>query len=112
MMGDVYSQMVEVFPSARKKELETEMPEESIPRVRSHWHDFLGAIRQRRQPSSSIPDSAANLTEIVLLGALAQRFPGETLEYDAATMTIRNHPAASAVLQDPRAGARGAAQMV
>lgn len=107
MMGDSHSSNIEVIPEPLQKEFQERLPERSIPRVRSHWHDFINAIREGRQPSSSIQDYSANLTEIVLLGALAQRFPGEVLEYDAENLRFAGHEAATAVLTDPRAGVVG-----
>lgn len=73
---------------------------------RNHWFDFIDSCLEGgdRQPTAHF-DYAGPLTEAVLLGCLASPFPGETLQWDAASLTIPNHPAAQALVKrDYRAG--------
>lgn len=107
MMGDSHSEVIRIIPETLHKEMEESFPERSIPRVRSHWHDFINAIHEGRQPSASIQEYSGALTETVLLGALAQRFPNEVLEYDAANMAFTNHAEATEVLTNPHHGVAG-----
>jgi predicted dehydrogenase len=70
-------------------------PEEKIVRVRNHAWDWLEAIRTGRQAGSNF-DYGGPLTQAALLGAIAIRFPGQTLEWDDQAMRFTNHEAANA----------------
>lgn len=71
-----------------------------------HYRNWTDAI-VANQPAASNFDVAAPLAEIVLLGTIAQRLPGQTLSYDAASMRFENNPAADALLKrEYRAGWR------
>jgi hypothetical protein len=57
------------------------------------------------EPASNFSVSA-NLTEIILLGVLAQRF-NTRIEWDAKAGRIKNHPELNAFVKEPaRAGWR------
>jgi hypothetical protein len=59
----------------------------------------------RRARTSTTFDYAGPLTEAVLLGPLATRFPGTTLEWDARKLKFRNSKEATAfVRREYRAG--------
>ena len=45
-------------------------------------------------------DYAAGLTEVVLLGALAQR-TGKTIEWDAKNMKVKGQPELDALIKEP-----------
>jgi hypothetical protein len=51
----------------------------------SHWHQFINAARGEGQTSANF-DYAGPLTEAVLLGSVASRFPHQTLEWNAAKL--------------------------
>jgi predicted dehydrogenase len=72
-------------------------PDPTIPRIpgQSHHGDWLEAVRAGRQSSSSF-DYGGPLTEIGLLGAIAIRFPGVELKWDATAMRFTNHSEANA----------------
>ena len=61
-------------------------PAEKIPRVKGHAWDWTDAIRNGR-PAGSNFDYGGPLTEIALLGIIALRFPGETLNWDGKRFT-------------------------
>ncbi len=65
---------------------------------RNHWHQWIDACRGQGEASTPF-EYAAHLTEIVLLGNVALRFPHETLEWDGARMRFPNRPEANAFLQ-------------
>jgi len=67
-------------------------PEPSIPRVRKndHHNDWLDSIAAGKKAGSDIATYGGPLTEVALLGAIAIRFPGETLEWDAKAMKVTN----------------------
>lgn len=75
-------------------------PAEKIKRVKSHAWDWLEAIRTGRQAGSNF-DYGGPLTEVALLGAIAIRFPGETLKWDARATRFTNHDAANAYVNLP-----------
>lgn len=70
-------------------------PPQSIPRVKGHFEDWLEAIRTGRQAGSDF-SYGGPLTEIGLLGAIAIRFPGQELRWDAEAMKFTNFSAANA----------------
>jgi len=49
-----------------------------------HYHQFVDACLGKGETSAPF-DYAARLTETILLGTIAGRFPGETLHWDAAS---------------------------
>jgi predicted dehydrogenase len=75
-------------------------PTEKIPRVKSHAWDWLEAIRTGRQAGSNF-DFGGPLTQAALLGAIAIRFPGQTLGWDDKAVRFTNNDAANACLHIP-----------
>ncbi|MHB8520421.1 MAG: Gfo/Idh/MocA family protein [Limisphaerales bacterium] len=70
-------------------------PAERIPRVKSHAWDWIEAIRTGRQAGSNF-GYGGPLTQAALLGAIAIRFPGQTLKWDNKKARITNNEAANA----------------
>jgi predicted dehydrogenase len=64
----------------------------------SHWHSFVEAVRGNGKPSANF-DYAGPLTETVLLGGVATRFPKTTLEWNAKKLAFKNVPAANAFVR-------------
>ncbi len=75
-------------------------PEQKIPRVRGHVWDWAEAIRTGRKAGSDF-DYGGALTLVGLLGLVALRFPGETLQWDEAANRFTNRPEANAHLSPP-----------
>jgi predicted dehydrogenase len=73
-------------------------PAEKIPRVKGHGWDWIDAIRAGRQAGSNF-DYGGPLTQVALLGLIAIRFPGQTLEWDDKAMRFTNHEAANTHLR-------------
>jgi predicted dehydrogenase len=67
-----------------------------MPQVESvsHYHEFVDAVMGKGKTSTSF-DYSGPLTESVLLGPVATRFPHVTLEWNAARLRFRNSPEAS-----------------
>lgn len=63
-----------------------------------HYLQFVEACRGNGKTSTPF-DYAGPLTESVLLGCLATRFPKTTLEWDAAALQVRNVKEASALVR-------------
>ncbi|MCP5517386.1 MAG: Gfo/Idh/MocA family oxidoreductase [Verrucomicrobiales bacterium] len=74
--------------------------EEKIPRVKNHAWDWIEAIRTGRQAGSNF-DFGGPLTQCGLLGAVAIRFPGQTLLWDNEAGAFTNHGAANAYVRTP-----------
>ena len=75
-------------------------PEPTLPRVSGHHKDWLQAIREGRQAGSNF-DYGGPLTEIALLGAIAIRFPGRKLQWDAEDMHFTNCDEANQYVNPP-----------
>jgi predicted dehydrogenase len=75
-------------------------PPQKIPRVKGHGWDWLNAIRTGGQAGSNF-DYGGPLTQAALIGAIAIRFPGQTLEWDTARMRFKNNKDADAYLNPP-----------
>jgi predicted dehydrogenase len=65
-------------------------PKETIPRIKtSHEMDWVAAIKEGRQPSSSF-DYSGPLTEMCVMGNLSLFFPGQKLLWDGEKMKVTN----------------------
>lgn len=73
-------------------------PAEKIPRVKGHVWDWAEAIRTGRKAGSDFAYGGP-LTQVGLLGLVALRFPGETLQWDDARMRFKGNKAANYYVQ-------------
>lgn len=60
----------------------------------NHWHQFIDAAKGEGKTSANF-DYAGPLTEAVLLGSVASRFPQQTLEWDTVAQKFGNVPEAN-----------------
>ena len=60
----------------------------------NHWHQFIDAILGNTKTQANF-DYAGPLTEAVLLGSVATRFPQQTLEWNAAALKFTNEASAN-----------------
>ncbi len=72
-------------------------PAKRIPRVKNHAWDWLDAIRTGRQAGSNF-GYGGPLSQAALLGAIAIRFPGQTLHWDAKAHWFTNYSEANAFI--------------
>jgi predicted dehydrogenase len=79
---------------------EAEFKGYELPKAEStnHYHQFVEAVLGNAKTGASF-DYAGPLTEAVLLGPLATRFPKTTLEWDSARLHFRNSPEATALVR-------------
>lgn len=86
-----------IIPEARMKDFKK--PDQKIPRVKGgkHQGDWLDAIRENRPAGSSFEYGGA-LSEIGLLGMIAIRRSGASLEWDNANMKFTNDDEANTFL--------------
>ena len=68
-------------------------PAATVPRSPGHHTEWLAACRGGPPALCNFTDFAAPLTEVMLLGCLAQRV-GKKIEWDAANMKAKNCPEA------------------
>ena len=64
----------------------------------NHYHQFAEAVKGHGQTSAAFSYSGP-LSETVLLGSLATRFPKTTLEWDSARLKFKNEKAANVFLK-------------
>jgi predicted dehydrogenase len=65
----------------------------------NHWHQFIEAALGNRPKADANFDYAGPLTESVLLGSVATRFPKTTLDWDAAALKFTNVAEANAFVK-------------
>ena len=74
------------------------LPQISVP-ARDHYREFVDAVLGgHKQRCSASFDYAGPLTESVIMGNVAVHFPGETLAFDARTLSFPKRREASAHL--------------
>ncbi|MCA9116597.1 MAG: Gfo/Idh/MocA family oxidoreductase [Planctomycetaceae bacterium] len=64
----------------------------------NHYHQWVDACLGKGEPSAHF-GYAGPLTEALLLGVVANRFPGQKLQWDADQLQVTNLPAASELLR-------------
>jgi len=84
------------------KDFSGELPEKTIPRVQEEdpQGEWIRAIKGEGEAPLSSFDYAADLTEMALVGVLAQRFHTK-IEYDAKNMKVTNHPDMDEYIKEP-----------
>ena len=76
-------------------------PPATIPRVAGGpFREWIRAIKQTGPEPGSNFNYAAKLTEIILIGVLAQRF-NTRIEWDAKAARVTNHPELNAFVKEP-----------
>ena len=90
-----------ILPGDLRKQWQASPPAESIPRLAGGpFREWLCAIKQSGPEPGSNFDYAARLTEIILLGVLAQRF-NTRIEWDAKAGKITNRLELNGLVKEP-----------
>jgi predicted dehydrogenase len=90
-----------ILPETVSNDWKEKPPAQSIPRVEGGpFREWLRAIKGEGPEPGSNFDYAARLTEIILLGVLAQRF-NTRIEWDANAGRITNQPELNAFVKEP-----------
>jgi len=90
-----------ILPGELRKEWQANPPPETIPRVAGGpFREWLRSIKGEGPEPGSNFDYSARLTEIILLGVLAQRF-NTRIEWDSKAGKITNHPELNAFVKEP-----------
>lgn len=94
LMHDTYGSNPRLLPKSRMESYK--QPAKTIPRIDvSHEMDWVRCCKDgKKQPSSNF-DYAGPLTETMLLGMIAPRFPGKKLLWDSANLKFTNSPEAT-----------------
>lgn len=89
-----------IVPTQLRQQWQQNPPEQTIPRVKGGpFREWLAACKGGPEPGSNF-DVSGNLTEIVLLGVLAERF-NTRIEWDSKEGKISNHPELNAFVREP-----------
>ena len=100
LMCGCYGRRPKLLPESMMKDVKK--PEPTIPRVpdgqNGHERDWVRACKDGNTSSSNF-DYAGPLSEMVLMGNLAVRFPNERLEWDGEKMQVNNHKHADAYVR-------------
>jgi predicted dehydrogenase len=90
-----------ILPNELRAEWQKNPPEETIPRVEGGpFREWMRSIKGTGPEPGSNFDYSAKLTEIILLGVIAQRF-NTRIEWDAKNARITNHPELNAFIKEP-----------
>lgn len=90
-----------ILPEQLRGEWKAKPPAQTIPRVAGGpFREWLRAIKGDGLEPGSNFGYAAKLTEIILLGVLAQRFNAR-IEWDAKAGRVTNHPELSDFVREP-----------
>jgi predicted dehydrogenase len=95
--GGTHSDTLRIIPEARMKEMAGQLPKTTAGS--EHYLNFLLACKGRESCRSSF-DVSGPLTQMFMLGVIAQRLGG-TLKFDRQTQRITNNKAADALLSPP-----------
>lgn len=94
------SSVPRIFPPEREADVLAHRPLKTLPRPKgTHFDDWFSAIRDGREAGANF-DFGAPLTEVVLLGQLAQR-TALPIRWDRAAMRAINNPEADALIRPP-----------
>jgi predicted dehydrogenase len=90
-----------ILPSDLRSQWKAVPPTQTVPRVSGGpFREWLRAIKGIGSEPGSNFSYSAKLTEIILLGVLAQRF-NTRIEWDAKNARITNHPELNAFVKEP-----------
>ena len=96
LMCGCYGKGPRLIPESAMSEFKR--PEHTIPRIEGgeggHERDWVRACKDNKAASSDF-DYAGPLSEMVLMGNLAVRFPNERLLWDGEKMQVTNHKEAN-----------------
>lgn len=100
LMCGCYGKNPRLIPESRMKDFRP--PEPSIPRIPhgldGHEQDWIRSCKDGK-PSSSHFDYSGPLSEMVLMGNLAVRYPGRELVWDGEKMEVTNDAEANAFVR-------------
>jgi predicted dehydrogenase len=101
--GTSHASTLKIVPADKAKDIKPKLPDYKSDETRDHFKNFVLACKGQMECKSKMSVSAP-LTQVFLLGVIAQRLGG-TLEFDPVKKQITNNAAANALLApEPRKG--------
>jgi predicted dehydrogenase len=97
--GTTHDRPLSIVPKEKAGEMKGKLPSYKTKETHNHFLNFVLACKGEMKCKSPM-SVAAPLTQVFLLGVIAQRLGG-TLEFDPATKRITNNPQADALLNPP-----------
>lgn len=89
-----------LMPSEEWREFRKTLPKRTIPRIKGGIQDdWARGITDGTTPCSNF-EISTQLTEMILLGVVAQR-AGHSIEWDEAGMTVPGHPEYAKWIKQP-----------
>jgi predicted dehydrogenase len=97
MYGSHGATGVRILPPSKMRDYNR--PPQKYPRApfNDHYRDFIESVREGRKAGSDF-SYGGPLTEVALLGAIAQLFPGTELKWDAPNMRFTSNSEATKLL--------------
>lgn len=103
--ASIFATMYSMYPSLRPREYHKELRENNAmppkvlqrPEEKSHFMEWVNAVKTGTQPGGNIADYAADFTATALLGTIAMGVPGK-LEFDPKTQKFTNSEKANSML--------------
>ena len=91
-----------IMPKEEWKAFQEKGWKKTIARIpeQNQYKEFINAIRGTGPQVGSTFEYGAGLTEMALVGVLAQRFD-KRIEFDAQNMKVTNHPELNAYIKEP-----------
>jgi predicted dehydrogenase len=91
----------ELLDDALWQDFKRNLPAKTLPRIKGGpFEEWIRAIKGEGPMPGSNFDYSARLTEMALVGVMAQR-TGEDIEWDAAGMRVTNHPEFERFVREP-----------
>jgi len=87
LMCAMFGDQARLIPESKMQAYK--LPPKTLERTPGIYQDFINGIKTGKLPCSNF-DVSGPLTEIVLLGNLAVRFPGQRLLWDGDKMEVKN----------------------
>lgn len=97
--GGTHAATLSIMPKEKAADMKAKLPDYGSKETRDHFLNFVLACKGE-MPCKSTMAVAAPLSQVFLLGVIAQRLGGK-LMFDPATKRITNNPAADALLNPP-----------
>lgn len=93
LMTGCYASSPRIFPETKMQELAPKLQVKTVKRIQgTHYQDWINACKGGELACSNF-EYAIPLTEVVLMGAIAQRLPGQTLEWNGKDEFVGNKAA-------------------
>ena len=93
LMAACYCASPRIFPETKMQELAPTLPPKTLKRIKGSNHqDWIDACKGAGEACSNF-EVSMRLTEVVLAGAIAQRLPGQTLEWNGTDAFVGNKAA-------------------